>query len=153
MREPGPSILAEFHRRSGGHIGHASQERFARDGGRVWAEFVAAKAQEWEDMNTDWLTNFPGPLLVLSYTALREEVEAQLRRTLDFLGVSVTREQMECAMAHKEGIYRRPGARRVVPPMGAQEEAMLGERWARVRELMKAREVKEVREVGEVRER
>ena len=73
----------------------------------MWENFVRRKAREWEEMNTDWLQNFTGPLLVLSYSQLKSEVETSLRRTLDFLGVSLTREQLECALKHQEGIYRR----------------------------------------------
>jgi len=107
IRDPFDSILAEFNRRSGGHVGHASQEKFNRDKGRFWQDFVINKAKDWEAMNTDWIENFPGPLLVILYSDLINKVEEQLRRTLDFLSVSVTKEQMECAMKRKEGIYRR----------------------------------------------
>ena len=107
VRDPFDSILAEFNRRSGGHIGHASQEKFARDKGRFWRDFVLSKARDWEEMNTDWLNSFHGPLLVILYSDLVDRVEEQLRRTLDFLSVTVTKEQMDCAMKRKEGIYRR----------------------------------------------
>ena len=36
-------MLAEFNRRSGGHIGHASVEKFRKDGGRVWQQFARDK--------------------------------------------------------------------------------------------------------------
>ena len=107
VRDPFASILAEFNRRSGGHIGHASQEKFSRDKGRFWQDFVITKARDWEAMNSDWINNFQGPLLVISYSDLMDRVEEQLRRTLDFLSVTVTKEEMECAMSRKEGIYRR----------------------------------------------
>ena len=107
VRDPFESILAEFNRRSGGHIGHASQEKFNKDNGRYWQDFVMTKARDWEAMNTDWINNFQGPLLVIMYSDLRDKVEEQLKRTLDFLAVSVTKEEMECAMNRKEGIYRR----------------------------------------------
>ena len=107
IRDPFASILAEFNRRSGGHIGHASQEKFSRDKGRVWQEFVITKARNWEDMNSDWINNFQGPLLVTLYSDLVNKLEQQLRKVLDFLEVSVTEEEMKCAMSNKEGIYRR----------------------------------------------
>ena len=107
VRDPFDSILAEFKRRSGGHIGHPSQEKFNKDNGRYWQDFVMAKARDWEAMNTDWINNFQGPLLVIMYSDLKEKVEEQLKRTLNFLSVSVTKEDMECAMSRKEGIYRR----------------------------------------------
>lgn len=144
LREPGPSILAEFNRRSGGHIGHASPEKFLKDGGRVWTDFVRAKAREWEDMNTDWLLRFPGPLLVLSYSELRAGVEAGLRRTLAFLGLSLTREQLGCALERQEGIYRRRAGRggggpQAGPALGHDLAAMLADRWGRVQRLVAAR--------------
>ena len=58
VRDPFDSVLAEFNRRSGGHIGHASPEKFRKDGGRLWAEFVMEKTRDWEKMNVDWLHNF-----------------------------------------------------------------------------------------------
>ena len=93
-------------------------------------------------MNTDWLQNFTGPLLVLSYSQLKSEVEATLRRTLDFLGVSLTREQLECALKNQEGIYRRrPGAQGAgVPKVGEELSSMLEERWKRVSSLVRARQ-------------
>ena len=107
VRDPFDSILAEFKRRSGGHIGHPSQEKFNKDNGRYWQDFVMTKARDWEAMNTDWINNFQGPLLVIMYSDLKEKVEEQLKRTLNFLSVSVTKEDMECAMSRKERIYRR----------------------------------------------
>ena len=92
-------------------------------------------------MNTDWLQNYTGPLLVLSYSQLKSEVETSLRRTLDFLGVSLTREQLECALKHQEGIYRRrPGAQAGKPKEGEELTAMLEERWKRVSNLVRARQ-------------
>ena len=128
--------------RSGGHVGHASPEKFSKEGGRLWENFVRGKAREWEEMNTGWLQNFTGPLLVLSYSQLKAEVETTLRRTLDFLGVSLTREQLECALKNQEGIYRRrPGAQAAGgPKVGEELAAMLEERWKRVSSLVRARQ-------------
>jgi hypothetical protein len=107
VRDPFDNILAEFNRRSGGHVGHASQEKFSRDKGKFWQDFVMTKARDCEAMNSDWINNFQGPLLVIMYSDLADRVEEQLRRTLDFLAVSVTKEEMEYTMNRKEGIYRR----------------------------------------------
>ena len=102
---------------------------------------MRGKAREWEEMNTDWLQNFTGPLLVLSYSQLKAEVETTLRRTLDFLGVSLTREQLECALKNQEGIYRRkPGAQTGQPKVDEELTAMLEERGKRVASLVRARQ-------------
>merc|ERR1719300_41682 len=106
IRDPFDSILAEFNRRSGGHVGHASQDKFDRDKGRYWQDFVTTKARDWEEMNTDWMSRFKGPLLVILYSELVADPENQLQRTLKFLDVTVTKEMMQCALIRKEGIYK-----------------------------------------------
>ena len=71
---------------------------------------LSTQVREWENMNMDWASRFQGPLLVLHYgdlTGTEAELERQLRRMLEFLAVSVTKENMECVLRHKEGIYRR----------------------------------------------
>ena len=61
---------------------------------------------------------------------------------MDFLGVSLTREQLECALKHQEGIYRRrPGAQAGEPKLGEELTAMLEERWKRVSSLVTARQL------------
>jgi hypothetical protein len=40
VRDPFASILAEFNRRSGGHVGHAAAEKYRRHGGKYWRAFV-----------------------------------------------------------------------------------------------------------------
>ena len=106
-RDPFDSILAEFNRRSGGHIGHASPEKFKKNSGKVWTDFVTEKAREWENMNMDWIKNFQGSLLVIFYQDLVDRLEEQLSKMLDFLSVSSTQEDMDCVIKRKEGIYRR----------------------------------------------
>ena len=83
------------------------QEKFSRDKGKYWQDFVITEARDWEAMHSDWINNFQGPLLVIMYSDLVERVEQQLRRTLDFLAMAVTRKEMECAMSRKEEIYLR----------------------------------------------
>lgn len=40
IRAPGPAILAEFNRQSGGHVGFASPERYRRNKGRCKPAFI-----------------------------------------------------------------------------------------------------------------
>jgi hypothetical protein len=44
-------LLAEFNRRSGGHIGYASADKYRHNGGRNWKNFVYSMANDWEKMN------------------------------------------------------------------------------------------------------
>jgi hypothetical protein len=50
---------AEFNRRSGGHIGYASADKYRRNGGRHWKNFVYSMANDWDKMNLDWYYGFP----------------------------------------------------------------------------------------------
>ena len=74
---------------------------------QVWQDFVIDKTREWENMNMDWIQNFPRPLHMIFYNDLVENLEQELTKMMDFLKVSFTKEQMECALARKEGIYKR----------------------------------------------
>ena len=65
------------------------------------------KAREWENMNMDWVKNFQRPLLVIFYSDLMENLERELKKMMDFLKVSFTKEDMECALSRQEGIYKR----------------------------------------------
>lgn len=107
IRDPFDSVLAEFNRRSGGHIGHASLEKFNKDQGKVWQKFAMDKVREWETMNLDWVKNFKKPLLVIFYNDLVDNLEESLAKMLKFLAVSYTKEDMKCVINRKEGIYRR----------------------------------------------
>ena len=68
VSDPFESIMAEFNRRSGEHIGHASQDKFSRNNGQYWQDFVMTKVRDCKAMNTDWINNFQGPLLVIMYS-------------------------------------------------------------------------------------
>ena len=110
VRDPFASILAEFNRRSGGHIGHASVEKYRRNGGKYWHSFVKSKAAEWRKMNLAWFEAYsdkPGGLIAIAYEDLVRDPEKQLSKVLNFLGVKVPEASMRCALLHKEGIYKR----------------------------------------------
>ena len=58
-------------------------------------------------MNLSWMRQFKGPIMVMFYDKLREDVEAELRRTLAFLGLNISQKNLECVLSRKEGIYKR----------------------------------------------
>ena len=43
---------------TGGHIGYASADKYRRNGGRHWRNFVYNMANDWEKMNLDWFYGF-----------------------------------------------------------------------------------------------
>uniref|UniRef100_A0A8D8IN39 WSCD family member AAEL009094 n=1 Tax=Culex pipiens TaxID=7175 RepID=A0A8D8IN39_CULPI len=107
IRDPEKSILAEFNRQSGGHVGFASPDRYRRTKGRYWTQFVKNKLWAWEQTNLSWAKNFTGEVKLVFYDDLVENVEGTLRSILKFLKFPVNEELLACALMRKEGIYRR----------------------------------------------
>lgn len=54
-----------------------------------------------------WANGFPGRLKILYYDDLISNLEDTLRDTLVFIGQRIDEEKLKCAIARKEGIYRR----------------------------------------------
>ncbi|XP_053691158.1 WSCD family member AAEL009094 [Sabethes cyaneus] len=107
VRNPKKAILAEFNRQSGGHVGFASPDRYRRTKGRYWTQFVKNKLWAWEQTNLSWAKNFTGEVKLIFYDELVENVEGTLRSILNFLQFPINEELLACALARKEGIYRR----------------------------------------------
>ncbi|GLH00307.1 WSCD family member AAEL009094 [Gryllus bimaculatus] len=116
VRAPAAAILAEFNRQSGGHVGHAAPDRYRRNGGKYWQQFVRDKLAVWRATNLDWAVNFKGPALVLHYEALVRDPGPPLRRVLRFLGLSAN-----------ESDVRRAGAGALRPVLGQDEAALARE--------------------------
>jgi hypothetical protein len=90
-----------------------------------WQQFVADKLSAWRQTNLDWLHNFTGPMHVIFYDQLLEDVAIHLQDLLHFLKLNVSEQNLACALERQEGIYRRK--RRVVnfdPFTAAMKQAL-----------------------------
>ncbi|KAL4719264.1 hypothetical protein ACJJTC_018065, partial [Scirpophaga incertulas] len=72
-----------------------------------WVNYVASQLTTWEDLHRLWLTDFSGPLLLVHYDHLVADTRQTLASVLQFLNVTVSEADMNCAISNKEGIYRR----------------------------------------------
>ncbi|KAB7497816.1 WSCD family member [Armadillidium nasatum] len=106
IREPVQSILAEFNRQSGGHIGHAPSDKYKRDKGKYWEKFTRTKAIVWMNTTLDWL-QFEGSIHLVFYEDLISNLSDEMRRIINFLGVTVSDSDFSCMMKNKDGIYKR----------------------------------------------
>jgi hypothetical protein len=70
-------------------------------------KFVTTKLHAWEQTNLSWGRNFSGPVLIVYYEDLVDNVERTLREILKFISFPVDEDLMRCAVMRKEGIYRR----------------------------------------------
>lgn len=66
-----------------------------------------AKIHGWEQTNLSWGKNFSGPVLIVYYEELVDNVEKIVRDILNFIEFPIDEDLMRCAMNRKEGIYRR----------------------------------------------
>ena len=108
VRDPFACLPAEFNRKFAGHTGHASAGHYHRNGG--WRSFVKQRAAKWRKMNLAWLEAYndkPEGLIVIAYEDLTLNLEKELSKVLNFLGVKVPEGSMRCVIEHKEGVYKR----------------------------------------------
>ena len=139
VRDPFSSLQAEFNRRSGGHIGHASLDKYKRNNGKYWTTFVHSKADEWERMNAAWFGAFrPEDRLVVSYDDLLSDTRSELTRALNFLlegdekTAALEAASLDCVMRRKQGIYKRPKRLMNFDAFDAEMKSFVNERWRRL---------------------
>lgn len=70
-------------------------------------QFVRQNIKIWRRTYIDWLTQFTGPIHIIFYDKLVDNVEHTLRGLIEFLGRPIDKELLQCAIERKEGIYRR----------------------------------------------
>ncbi|CAH2052013.1 unnamed protein product, partial [Iphiclides podalirius] len=103
--------MADFNRLHKGHIGTAPKSAFNKksqeDKSTDWSVYVTTQLKAWEALHNLWLSKFPGPAYIVSYETLVKDTRNTLQGILNFLNVTVTEDDMKCALLHKEGIYRR----------------------------------------------
>ena len=107
LRDPFEAMLAEYNRRSGGHIGHASPNAFKS---KNWRNLVFGEIKVWEKVNFYWLNTFkddPQNLIVVKYRDLVDSTGKELKKILDFLHVDVPDKIMKCVMERREGSHHR----------------------------------------------
>ncbi|KAI5726149.1 hypothetical protein M8J77_024499 [Diaphorina citri] len=132
IRSPGDSIVAEFNRRSGGHIGFASVDRYTRANGKYWRQFFYDKLTAWREMTLDWLHNFPGPIHIITYEDLVSNLPHTLLSILHFIELPVTQADLDCAVRRREGIFRRRKRKTKLQPFTKEMKVQLEYEWNNV---------------------
>lgn len=103
LRNPKDSLLAEFNRKNGGHIGHAKKEDFKQK----WIPYVNDSARYWLYMTKDWL-NFTGDLHILRYERLKTDPINVIKRLLNFLQIHISEKELMCVYQNMNGRFKRP---------------------------------------------
>ncbi|XP_045770228.1 WSCD family member AAEL009094 [Maniola jurtina] len=111
IRNPRDAILADFNRLHKGHIGTAPKSAFKRKSHEQkkseWSTYVFSQLSVWESLHHQWLSKFLGPIHVVFYELLVRDTRNTLLGILSFLNHTVSEEDMSCAVANREGIYKR----------------------------------------------
>ncbi|XP_013145787.1 PREDICTED: WSCD family member AGAP003962-like [Papilio polytes] len=109
IRNPRDAILAEFNRHNSGHTGNAPKSAFEIPALKrlVWFPYFSTQLRDWEYFHNLWLTKFPGQVYIVFYEALLTDTRKTLLGILNFLNITVTEDDMNCALANKEGLYKR----------------------------------------------
>ncbi|KAJ2942947.1 hypothetical protein O0L34_g15137 [Tuta absoluta] len=118
IRNPRDAILADFNRIHMGHIGTAPKSAFMKKIQEKpskekpmkkleWDSYVFSRLSGWESLNAMWLRRFRGPVMVVFYETLVRDTQRVLATVLGFLHYNYTEMDVTCALANREGIYRR----------------------------------------------
>ncbi|KAM6907735.1 sialate:O-sulfotransferase 1 [Xenentodon cancila] len=108
IRNPYRSLMAEFNRKCGGHLGHATDAQW---NSKEWPAFVASYGPWWASHALSWL-KFGRRLLVVHYEELQSALLPQLRLITAFLNITVSEERLLCAQSNQDGHFKRTGAQR-----------------------------------------
>ncbi|KAM9446657.1 sialate:O-sulfotransferase 2 isoform 1-T2 [Clarias gariepinus] len=109
IRNPYKALMAEFNRKYGGHIGFASQAHWK---GKEWPEFVKNYAPWWASHTLDWL-QYGRNIHLVHFEELKHDLFNQLKRMVLFLGLDVSEDRLLCAVAQKDGNFKRSGLRKL----------------------------------------
>ncbi|XP_071033025.1 WSCD family member AAEL009094 [Parasteatoda tepidariorum] len=75
-------------------------------GSNSWVNFVQTHSRLWMESVLDWL-QFQGPLMVLRYETIIDELPSQLIHLLKFLDTNVSWNAFQCVLRNRDGIFRR----------------------------------------------
>lgn len=93
---------------------------------------MTTKLHAWEQTNLSW-KNFSGPVLIVYYEDLVDDVEKTLRNILKFIAYHPINEDLvQCAVNRKEGIYRRKKRFLAFDPYSTTMKRMIEEKRTQV---------------------
>jgi len=105
LRNPYDAVLSDHNFLFGGHMGAGPASSFDR---KDWEKFVAIETSAWLSMALNWtMSSHPDKLLVLHYEEVKNDLETQMRKTLQFLGVEIDPGRLSCLLKHRNGFFRR----------------------------------------------
>eukprot|EP00095_Tigriopus_kingsejongensis_P004283 maker-scaffold2020_size22516-snap-gene-0.5 protein:Tk04283 transcript:maker-scaffold2020_size22516-snap-gene-0.5-mRNA-1 annotation:"wsc domain-containing protein 1" len=137
IRNPFKAIIGHRHLDAGGHTGFAAEDHFV---GPAWDEFVRIKIASWENFYLDWLHEAKSDdLFVIHFETLQGQLKGSLRAVIQFLGLELDPERLECTVKNNEGnFHRKPSASKQQRenPFSSQQMVLIHESIQRVNQAL-----------------
>lgn len=92
---------------------------------------MTTKLHAWEQTNLSW-KNFNGPVLIIYYEDLVDNVERTITDILKFIDYPINEDLLKCAVNRKEGIYRRKKRLLTFDPFSMTMKKMIEEKRTQV---------------------
>lgn len=86
---------------------------------------MSRQVQSWNKTIFGWRDDFEGPLCILYYDDLKENVEESLRKVLNFAGFPIDEKLLKCAVERREGIPKRKKSDLKFDPFTAEMKEMI----------------------------
>ncbi|CAH1777293.1 unnamed protein product [Owenia fusiformis] len=138
IRNPFDALKAEYTRRSG--MGHNKEvvdpSNYFHKRKRDWGLFLNGKRPNsasfvsmhgWMYSTIEWLTEFPGHLIVVHYEQLKKNLKSQLIEIASFLKINVTQSLLDCIICSNSdgGFKRRHRTNETFDPFDNRTKAVL----------------------------
>jgi len=105
LRNPYDAVLSDHNFLFGGHMGVGPASSYDR---KDWESFVTIETSAWLGMAVNWTrSSEPDKLLVVHYEEVKTDLESQMRKILQFLGVEVDQKRLSCLSKHRNGFFHR----------------------------------------------
>lgn len=116
IRDPYRAILAEYKRKlTHSHTGTITEDDLNSDDFDSYSRWMAKR---WYLTNTNFI-DLVKPLLVVHYESVRKNIEHELQRISEFLGIDKQvnfKDRIKCVIDNQQGSFKRPATQNLTGP-------------------------------------
>ncbi|KAL4231638.1 WSC domain-containing protein 1 [Mactra antiquata] len=130
LRNPYDALISAVNWKYAGHVGHASDETVRKDMDKMFEALLGSYVK----LVHLYIEKFEGPVLVLQYENMQDNLPDCLKELADFLQLSISQEDIDCTVHLQSGNFHRKS-----DPVARQhllQSVFEGEREEQIREAM-----------------
>ena len=100
------ALLAQFHfKNSNNHVGFAPIEKFHT----LFEGYVKSHIKDWQNGYEYYIDNYASHQIhVLRFENLKSNLELELTKLVDFLGLKIEKHVIACVLENQAGQFKRP---------------------------------------------